>query len=76
MSRILLDVLAIELYEGGNTIWVHGKEGTVLRIKCTGKIVVNSCAAPGPHADALVQGDIEFCVPDSGEDAEENVRVH
>ena len=60
-----IPVVLLEFKDGGNTIWVHGPEGgTVLRIKCTGKIRVNKCAAsPIAHADLMVTGDIEFCVP-------------
>jgi len=67
MSRIVLDVVGLEFVEGGNTIWVHGSEGTVLRIKCSGRITAKSCSAPGPHADVIVAGDIEFCVPPFGD---------
>lgn len=63
-GRIMLEAAGIELDEGGKTVWIHGPHGTVLRIQCTGKIIVNSCSAPGPHADVRVQGDITFCVPD------------
>lgn len=75
-ERILLPVLGLEFHEGSNTIWVHGQEGTVLRIKCTGKITVSACPnGGGPHADVQVQGDIRFCVPDSELD-EEVPNVH
>ncbi len=60
----MLDVLAIEFTTGQKTLWVHGKAGTVLRIKCTGQIKVTKCTtSPVPHADLMVDGDIEFCVP-------------
>lgn len=63
MPRIQLAAVGLEFEEGGNTIWVHGSGGTLLRIKCTGRIMVRSCSAPSAHADAIVAGDIEFCVP-------------
>jgi hypothetical protein len=63
-SRVVLDALGIEFVEGGNTIWVHGKEGTILRIKCTGRIAVDACSAPSAHADMIVVGDIKICIPD------------
>ncbi len=63
MARIQLEALALEFEENGNTIWVHGSNGTILRIKCSGHIRVTSCAALGAHADVMVLGDIEFCVP-------------
>lgn len=70
MPRVLLECVGLEFEEGGNTLWIHGMHGTILRIKCSGKIAVKSCQAPGPHADIQVNGDIEFCVPD-GSDAKE-----
>lgn len=63
MARILLEAMGLEFEEGGNTIWIHGSQGTILRIKCSGRIMTSSCSAPGPHADVLVEGDIKFCVP-------------
>lgn len=65
MPRIVLEAVGLEFEENGNTIWVHGPQGTLLRIKCTGRIQVNRCEAPGAHADAIVAGNIEFCVPPS-----------
>jgi hypothetical protein len=82
MSRgdwVMLPALGIELVDGGNTIWVQGKDGTILRIQCTGSIKIKSCATStggGPHADCRVQGDIEFCVPDVEESEEGEPYVH
>jgi hypothetical protein len=64
-ARIQLEALALEFDEGGNTIWVHGPQGTIFRVKCSGRITVKSCSAPGAHADVVVDGDIEFCVPEN-----------
>jgi hypothetical protein len=60
-----ISVAVLEFVEGGNTIWIHSMEGTVLRIKCSGKITVdrkciNNCA----HADVMVKGDINMCIPE------------
>ena len=63
MGRIQLEAVGLEFEEHGNTIWVHGPHGTLLRIKCSGQITVKRCEAPGPHADVSAPGDIEFCVP-------------
>jgi hypothetical protein len=63
MGRIQLEAVGLEFEETGNTIWVQGMHGTLLRIKCSGQIKVKRCAAPGAHADVLVAGDIEVCVP-------------
>jgi len=71
MARIQLEAVGLEFDEGGNTIWIHGSQGTILRIKCSGRIGVTQCSAPGPHADVLVEGDIQFCVPASMLDDEE-----
>jgi len=78
VARIQLETVGLEFEEDGNTIWVHGSEGTVLRIKCSGRITTTRCSAPGPHSDVLVHGDIEFCLPASvlGEDTEPKELVH
>jgi len=70
--RIQLEVLGLEFVEGGNTIWAHGPDGTVLRIKCSGRVTAARCTAPGPHADVNVEGDITFCVPSHILDGEES----
>ena len=74
MSRVQIQVLGLEFEEDGNTIWVHGPEGTVLRIKCSGKISVTQCSNVCPHSDVQVQGDITFCVPNELD--EEGSYVH
>lgn len=58
-------VAVLEFYEGGNTLWVHGPEGgTVLRIKCTGIVKIKrDCQNSYAHADMMVNGDIEICMP-------------
>lgn len=77
MARIQLEALALEFEEDGNTIWVHGSDGgTILRIKCSGHIRVKSCSAPGAHADVMVSGDIEFCVPLEAPGVGETETVH
>lgn len=62
---ITLEVAQIEFYEGQQTIWVHALDGTtMLRIKCTGKIIVNSqCISPAAHGDIIVPGNIHICIP-------------
>lgn len=62
-SRIMIPVVAIEFNVGGNTMWIQSEGGTILRIKCKGKITVNQCKnSPVSHSDILVDGDIEFCL--------------
>ena len=75
MARILLEAVGLEFEEGGNTIWIHGPDGgTLLRIKCSGQITTKRCASPIAHADVIVDGDIEFCVPtDEAVDPTESV---
>jgi hypothetical protein len=61
-----LNVCELEFNEhGGNTIWIHAPNGsTTLRIKCTGKVIMDHCVtSPVSHGDLLVQGDIHICVP-------------
>lgn len=75
MARIQLEAVGLEFEEDGNTIWIHGLKGTLLRIKCTGKIVITSCTPGGaPHADVEVKGDISFCMPEGP--GEEGGYVH
>lgn len=63
-ERIVIPAGLIEFSQDGNTIWVQGMEGgTVIRIKCTGKIKADVCTiSPISHVDLLVEGDISFCV--------------
>jgi hypothetical protein len=68
MARVQLEAVGLEFEKDGNTIWVHGSCGTLLRIKCSGRIKVKRCSAPA-HADVIVAGDIEFCVPAASEGA-------
>ena len=65
MTRVILKACGIEFEESGNTIWVQGPQGTLLRIQCSGQIRVRRCEAPGAHGDVHVTGDIEICVPAS-----------
>ncbi len=75
MPRVQIDAVGLEFEEGGKTIWVHGPEGTILRIKCSGQISIKCCGHGGSaHADIQVQGDIAFCIPES--DEEEVTNVH
>jgi len=63
--RHKIEVCELEFDEGGNTLWIHSSAGaTVLRIKCTGKVTINKCCENiVPHADMMVQGDINICIP-------------
>jgi len=65
MPRIKIPVAELEFERSGQTLWVHGPDGgTVLRIKCTGQIVVSLCQnSPTAHSDLMVQGDVSICVP-------------
>lgn len=63
MSRVTLPALAVEFDEGGNTLWVQGLGGTLLRIKTTGKITSTECvASPLSHGDLNITEDIEICI--------------
>lgn len=65
MTRLEIPVAQLEFDEGGHTLWVHGPNGaTVLRVKCTGKITSKVCNTNiSAHADLMVEGDIEICLP-------------
>jgi hypothetical protein len=66
--RVQIEAIGLEFEEGGNTVWIHGPVGTILRIKCSGRITATSCASPTAHADIQVKGDIVFCVPPAAEE--------
>jgi len=72
VSRYCIDVLCVEFDENGQTLWIQGKSGTVLRLKTTGRITAKRCNGPlsGSHADVMVMGDISICV---GNDAQEEL---
>ena len=65
MKTYTIDVVAIEVINGHHTLWVHGKHGTVIRIKSLeGKVKVDTtCRGGGPHCDIEVVGDINICIP-------------
>lgn len=60
-----IKVCLMEFVPGGNTIWIHNDQGcTVLRIQCTGNVKVKpGCENICAHADMVVLGDIEVCIP-------------
>jgi hypothetical protein len=63
---ITIDPVQIEFHEGGNTIWVNGENGNILRIKCSGIIEFGrGCVNTTPHADLMIEGNIHICVPDN-----------
>lgn len=68
-QRIEIPVGVVEFNEGGNTIWIQSPQGgTTLRIKCTGKIKIDSCQnSPLSHCDLMVEGDINFCISKDAE---------
>lgn len=68
--RISIKVEAIEFEEGGNTLWVQGLGGTVLRIKTIGgQIKTETCTTnPVSHADLMTKGDVVFCLGQDHED--------
>lgn len=70
-----IDVAVLEYVEGGKAIWVHNANGcTVLRIQCTGKVLVhNGCQNVCAHSDINVIGDIVLCVPDVPEEVTEDI---
>lgn len=63
-TRIRIPAAEIEFLVGQNTIWVHGPQGsTLLRIKCSGQIKVDTCRTSSTsHADLMVAGDIDYCI--------------
>jgi hypothetical protein len=63
-DTVTIPVLAIEFREGGNTLWVHGQSGTVLRLKTPdGTITSKQCqSSPVSHGDAIIKGSLEICL--------------
>ena len=63
-ERVQIPVALLEFNVESNTIWIHSPEGsTILRLKCTGKILVDSCInSPTSHSDIVVEGNINFCL--------------
>lgn len=62
-GRVVIPVLAIEFDSEGNTLWVQGEGGTVLRIKTMGRIVTEECTtSPVCHGDIVVREDIRMCL--------------
>lgn len=62
-ERVKIPVQELEFVVGSHTIWIQSIDGTILRIKCTGKIDVESCKInPSSHSDIMVEGDIHFCL--------------
>jgi hypothetical protein len=63
--RVTIPVEAIEFNVGSHTIWIQSKNGTTLRIKCSGEIKIDNCkTSPVSHSDIMVEGDINFCLAD------------
>jgi hypothetical protein len=62
-EKVTIPGAAIEFVVHGNTIWVQSEDGTVLRLKCTGRINIDRCwDSPVSHTDMVVEGDIDFCL--------------
>lgn len=68
-ERIQIPAAILEFVVGGNTIWVHGVDGsTILRIKTMGKIITEVCEiSPSSHGDIIVQEDINMCISEDAE---------
>ncbi len=67
-DRIKIPVMEMEFNLGGNTIWIQSKGGTVLRLKCSGKIKIDRCTnSPISHSDLMIDGDINICISKDAE---------
>lgn len=63
MPRVVVPALAIEFEEGGDTLWVQGLGGTLLRIKTSGKITSEDCpTSPFSHGDVAINQNINICL--------------
>lgn len=68
-TRVQIPVSQIEYIEGGQTLWIHGPQGsTILRIK-VGCIESDTCQDGMPsHADlTAMQNDLRFCLGDEAD---------
>lgn len=70
MARIQIPVVLLEFDEDGNTLWVHSPIGaTVLRIKSMkGFVVDRACENSVAHADIIIEGPLDICVPPDMDD--------
>lgn len=67
-DRIKIPVMEMEFNLGGNTIWIQSEGGTVLRIKCSGKIEIDRCTnSPISHSDLMIEGNINICISKDAE---------
>ncbi len=68
-ERIQIPAAQVEFVHGGDTIWVHGPDGTtILRLKLVEagcSIMAERCeTSPVPHGDGLLVGHVSICIPD------------
>lgn len=63
-DRVTIPAAEVTFNAGGNTIWVNAPNGsTIMRIKCSGKIVEDACGtSPFSHVDIMTENDIMFCL--------------
>lgn len=68
-TKVSIPVGTLEFYVEGNTIWIQSLSGgTTLRIKTTGKIVIDQCKnSPLSHSDIIVKENINFCISSDAE---------
>ncbi len=71
-ERIQIPAAQIEFVHGGDTIWVHGPDGTtILRLKVVApsfRVMAQRCdTSPVPHGDGLLASHVIVCIPDSKE---------
>ena len=63
-SHFQIKVNRLEFYSYGNTVWIQGINGTVLRIKTLGRIKLkDGCENICAHGDIITPDDIEICIP-------------
>lgn len=59
-----IEIGECELAWDGHRIWLNAAGGNVLRVKCTGRVIVDeACRNPVAHSDICVEGDLNLCVP-------------
>lgn len=63
MNRVTIPASGVEFVDGGDTIWVHGTDGsTILRIKALGGIVTRACGTGPSHGDIMIEGPVHICI--------------
>lgn len=67
-DRVTVPAAQIEFVQGGDTLWIHGPDGsTILRLtglNAACRFTATRCAtSPVPHGDGILAGPLTLCIP-------------